>query len=164
MSCCSASVGFNRSHSSIMSRTGWHTWPEPSCRCHLYAPDQAPGAYRAGAHTLFYSAVCSFHTESASHVGLPAPGSTRDEQIPVLRDVLTGCETFDQAAVKLPAGSIVDISDVSFRLIEPGSLDQALQAVALRLLYSMSTRRPKRSSNGTSFILGSSICVIRHLT
>lgn len=44
------------------------------------------------------------HTESGGHVGLPAPGSTRDEQVPVLRDVLTGCETLDQTAVKLPVG------------------------------------------------------------
>lgn len=83
---------------------------------------------------MFIALFAGLHTESAGHVGLPAPGSTRDEQVPVLRDVLTSCETFDQAAVKFPAGSIVDISDVSFRLIEPGSLDQTLQAVALAVI------------------------------
>src|SRR5699024_12252827 len=75
-----------------------------------------------------------FHTESAGHVGLSTPGSTRNEQVPVLRDILTGCKTFNQTAVKFPAGSIVDTSDVSFWLIEPGSLDQTLQTVALAVI------------------------------
>ena len=83
---------------------------------------------------MFIALFAGLHTESAGHVGLPAPGSTRDEQVPVLRDVLTGCKTFNQATIKLPTGSIVDISDVSFRLIEPGSLDQTLQAVALAVI------------------------------
>ena len=83
---------------------------------------------------MFIALFAGLHTASAGHVSLPAPGSTCDEQVPVLRDVLTGCETFDQTAVKLPAGSIVDISDVSLRLIEPGSLDQTLQAVALAVV------------------------------
>ena len=51
----------------------------------------------------------------------------------MLRDVLTGCETFNQATIKLPTGSIVDISDVC-RLVKPGSLDQTLQAVALAVI------------------------------
>ena len=61
---------------------------------------------------------------------------------------------FNQATIKLPTGSIVDISDVC-RLVKPGSLDQdAFRLLLLRLLYSMSTRRPKRSSNGTSLHFG----------
>ena len=43
----------------------------------------------------FIALFAGRHTESAGHVGLPAPGSTRNEQVPALRDVLTGCETFD---------------------------------------------------------------------
>ena len=51
----------------------------------------------------------------------------------MLCDIFTGCETFDQATVKLPTGSIVDISDVCW-LVEPGSLDQTFQAVALAVV------------------------------
>lgn len=86
------------------------------------------------AHILcFITLFAGFHVESAGHVGLTAPGRTRNEQIPVLRDVLTGCETFNQAAIKLPTGSVVDISNVC-RLVEPDSLDQTLQAVALAVI------------------------------
>ena len=49
------------------------------------------------AHILcFIARLQACHTESAGHVDLPTPGSTCDEQVSVLRDVLTGCETFDQ--------------------------------------------------------------------
>ena len=64
----------------------------------------------------------------------------------MLRDVLTGCKTFNQATIKLPTGSIVDISDVC-RLVKPGSLDQTLQAVTLAVIV--------------FDVLGSSICVIK---
>lgn len=52
----------------------------------------------------------------------------------MLRDVFTGCQPFDQVAVKLPAGSIVDIGNVSLRLVKPGTFDQALQAVAFAVV------------------------------
>ena len=71
----------------------------------------------------------------------------------MLRDVLTGCKTFNQAAIKLPTGSIVDISDVC-RLVKPGSLDQTLQAVTLAVIVFNVYQKAEA-------ILGSSICVIK---
>ena len=51
----------------------------------------------------------------------------------MLCDVLTGCQTLDQAAVEFPPGGIVDIPDVCIWLVESGITDQALQAVALTI-------------------------------
>ena len=77
----------------------------------------------------------------------------------MLRDVFTGCQPFDQVAVKLPAGSIVDIGNVSLRLVKPGTFDQALQAVAFAVFNV--DQQTKTILERTSFILGSSICVIK---
>ena len=49
----------------------------------------------------------------------------------MLCDVLTGCQTLDQAAVEFPPGGIVDIPDVCIWLVESGITDQPFQAVAL---------------------------------
>ena len=76
----------------------------------------------------------SFHAECAGQVGLAASRSASDEQVPMFRDVLTGCQPFDQAAVELPARSIVDVSDTGLRLVKPGTSDKALQAVALTII------------------------------
>ena len=47
----------------------------------------------------------------------------------MLCDVLTGCQTLNQAAVEFPPGGIVDIPDVCIWLVESGITDQTLQAV-----------------------------------
>ena len=44
-------------------------------------------------------------------------------------DILTGREPLDQSPVQLPVGSIIDIGDISVRLVEKGAPDQPLQAV-----------------------------------
>ena len=51
----------------------------------------------------------------------------------MLCDVLTGCQTLDQAAVEFSPGGIVDIPDVCIWLVESGITDQALQAVTLTI-------------------------------
>ena len=73
----------------------------------------------------------------------------------MLCDVLTGRQTLDQAAVEFPPGGIVDIPDVCIWLVESGITDQALPLLLLRLLYSISTSIPKRSSKEMSFIRAS---------
>ena len=82
----------------------------------------------------FVSLLAGFHTESAGHVGFAAPGSPSDEQVPMLRDVFASCQSFDQAAVEFPARSIVDVSNVSLRLVKSSTFDQALQAVAFTIV------------------------------
>jgi hypothetical protein len=49
----------------------------------------------------------------------------------MLRDIFTGHQTLNEAAVELPPGSIVDVANVSIRLVKPGALNQTLQTVVL---------------------------------
>lgn len=45
----------------------------------------------------------------------------------MLCDVLTGCQTLDQAAVEFPPGGIVDITDICIWLVESGITDQPFE-------------------------------------
>ena len=45
----------------------------------------------------------------------------------MLCDVLTGCQTLDQAAVEFSPGGIVDIPDVCIWLVESGITNQTLK-------------------------------------
>ena len=67
-----------------------------------------------------------FHAESTCHVGLSASSCAGDEQVPMFRDVLTGRQMLDEAAVEFSPGSVVDIGNVSLRLVKPGALNEAL--------------------------------------
>ena len=102
----------------------------------------------------FIALFTCLHAKRVGHVGLTASGAPSDEQVSMLGDILASCQPFDQTAVEFPTGSVVNIGDIGFRLIEPSAFDQAFQVIGL---YSMSTRRPKRSSKETSFIFGSFI-------
>ena len=64
----------------------------------------------------------------------------------MLRDVFTGCQPFDQVAVKLPAGSIVDIGNVSLRLVKTGSIDKCYPAFYLVLNHTTFNQIKKRHS------------------
>ena len=87
------------------------------------------------AHILcFVTLLASFHAEGAGHVGLAAPRGTGDEQIAMLCDVFTGCKALNQTAIELPAGSVIDICDVSLRLVKSSIPDKTLQAVALSVV------------------------------
>ena len=46
-------------------------------------------------------------------------------------DIFTGCKPLNQRTVQLASGSIIDISNISIRLVKPGAPYQAFQAVAL---------------------------------
>ena len=84
------------------------------------------GSRHTGLAALPYRNI-HFHTESACHVGLSTPCGTCDEQVSMLCDVLTGCQTLDQAAVEFSPGGIVDIPDVCIWLVESGITNQTLQ-------------------------------------
>ena len=98
--------------------------------CHIELKEHIRQADILCPITLF----AGLHAEGAGHVGLAASRGASDEQVPVFRDVLTGCQPFDQAAVEFPAGSIVNVGDTGLRLVKPGTFDKALQAVALTIV------------------------------
>ena len=56
--------------------------------------------------------LAGFHTECTDHAGLATAWSTGDKQVPMFRNILAGGKAFNQASVELPAGDIVNVSDI----------------------------------------------------
>lgn len=124
-----------------MSRTGLAYWPESSCMNHLCRPCRFQKHVRKPyIHCL---AACRLPCRTRMPCKSSHFRSARDEDVPMFRDVFTGCKTLNKVTVKFPARRIVDVGYVSFRLVKPGAFDKTLQAVVLRLLYSISTRVQK---------------------
>ena len=96
----------------------------------------------------FVSLLTGFHSERAGKIRFAASFSSGNKQISVLRDILTACQPPNQFLVELSPGSVIDVSDKSFGLVEAGIVMSLFRPLLLRLLYSMSTSMPKRSSKG----------------
>lgn len=87
---------------------------------HLQFQEQIQQANILRLVTLF---ACS-HPECACQIGLSAPSSSSNKEIPVFCDVFTGCKPLNQRTVQLAPGSIVNIANVCIRLVKSGITDQ----------------------------------------
>ena len=126
MSCCSDSVGFSRSHSSMISRTGLTYFPwtflyVPSLR----AISSSRSRFWKPDILCLVALLTCFHPERTGQISLSTSSSPGNKEIPVLCDIFTGCKPFNQGTVQLTPGSIVDITNVCLWLVKPCIADQS---------------------------------------
>ena len=66
-----------------------------------------------------------FHAKSTSYIGFTTSCYTGNKKIPMFRYIFASSEPVNQIFVKLAPGSIIDIHDIGFRLIESGIISQS---------------------------------------
>ena len=65
-----------------------------------------------------------FHAKSTSYISFTTSCCTDNKKISMFRYIFASSELVNQIFVKLAPGSIIDIHDIDFRLIESGIISQ----------------------------------------
>ncbi len=79
--------------------------------------------------TIYVYFLYNANENPLRNVSLTAACSTGNKKIPVFRYILASGKPENQLLVQLAPGSIVDIHDICFRLVESGILNQSLETV-----------------------------------
>ena len=71
--------------------------------------------------------------KGTGHVSFTAACSTGDKEIPVFRYIFASCKPVNKILVKLAPGSVVDIHDTCFRLVESSVTDQSFLTIVFTI-------------------------------
>ena len=67
--------------------------------------------------------LTSLHAKGTGHVCFTTACSTGDKKISVFRYIFASCKSVNEILVKLASGSVIDIYDICFRLVESSIMD-----------------------------------------